>query len=356
MQAEELAKSGIIPSAYRRKPANILVAGLTGRAHGWDVFAAMRNGHGIGGRWRTGTVPAAEWGLIAMQAEELAKSDITPSAHRRKPANSLVAALTGRAHGWDVLTAMRNGHVIEGTWGMKPEAMLGLIRAAGHSVTGETGPDGAVVRGKRHDTGDVMEVAFTKADAERAGLLGKGTWKQYRQSMYYWRAVGLIGRMLFSDVTLGVYTTEELVAAEDIEATAAGGMAAAYEPVPLSEENIARFTEACETEGLDPERVLDEAFGEGVRPEPITDADLPAMRDAFRKLVDERASTPDGESPATVDSPSGTDDERPATRQQVGKIKGEYARLGIEDRLTQLAHSSELLAGVALSSHNDLTW
>lgn len=305
------------------------------------------------------TVPANEWTLMQMQAEELAKSDIIPAAYRKRPANVLVAALTGRAHGWDVLTAMRNGHVIEGTWGMKPEAMLGLIRAAGHSVTGTTDEKGATVHGKRADTGDEMTVKFTIGDAERAGIANKGTWKQYPQMMCYWRAVGLLGRMLFSDVTLGVLTSEELDRG-DGELEAEMAPARSQEPEPLSEDNLVRFREACEGEGLDPERVLDEAFGEGVRPEPITDADLPAMRDAFRTLI-ERASSSEVESPP--DSASDSDEGNPtlpgvrgmpATRAQVGKIKGEYQRLGVEDRLTQLSWSSQLLDGLVLSSHNDL--
>jgi hypothetical protein len=302
------------------------------------------------------TVPAGEWGLMMAQADELAKSDIIPAAYRRKPANIIVAAMTGRSHGWDALTAMRNGHVIEGTWGMKPEAMLGLVRAAGHSVTGGTTAAGARLMGRRADTGDEMTVEFTIEDAQRAGLAGKGTWKQYPQMMCYWRAVGLLCRMLFSDVTLGVLSSEELGDFADGDTVQeAGGMAAAYEPVSLSEENLDRFRRACEAEGLEPERVLDEAFGEGVRPDPLTDADLPAMRDAFTRLsqaAQPSESAGDGTPPAT---PADTD-ERPATRQQVGKIKEQYARLGVEDRLTQLAHSSQFLGGVSLGSHNDLTW
>jgi hypothetical protein len=253
--------------------------------------------------------------------------------------------------------------------------MVGLVRAAGHSISAEVADDRATVRGKRADNGDEFSWTFTVADAAAAGLCklvdgkvvarsstGKALpWEQYPKVMCYWRAAAMVCRMLFSDVTLGVHSTEELGAVLDaegevIEAQAAGGMARAYEPVPLSEENLARFREACETEGLDPERVLDEAFGEGVRPDPLTDADLPAMRDAFRALSERASSSGEESASATVDSSSGTDEERPATRAMVGKIKGEYERLGVPDRLTQLSHSSALLGGVPLSTHNELTY
>jgi hypothetical protein len=314
-------------------------------------------------------VPMAEFAIIQTQAETLAQSDIIPSAYRRRPANIIVAALTGRTHGWDVLTAMRNGHVIEGTWGMKPEAMLGLVRAAGHSVTGETKASGATVHGKRADTGDEMTVTFDMEDARAAGLAGKATWKQYPQMMCYWRAVGLLCRMLFSDVTLGVHTTDELGAETDED----GGVIdaqmppAAREPEPLSAENIEQFVAACSSEGLDPERVLDEAFGDGVRPDPLTTADLPAMRDAFRSLS-QRASSegpgPQSDEPSTATegapAPGPSPDEvpgvrgSPATREQVGKIKGEYQRLGVMDRVDQLAYTASII-GVVYGSHNQLT-
>jgi len=311
------------------------------------------------------TVPAAEWGLMLAQAEELSRSDIIPAAYRRKPANVVVAALTGRAHGWDVLTAMRNGHVIEGTWGMKPEAMLGLVRAAGHSVNGSTTPTGASVHGKRHDTGDEMTVDFTIEDAARAGLAGKGTWKAYPQMMCYWRAVGLLCRMLFSDVTLGVHAVDELGGQLDADGEVIETTMGPREPEPISEENMDRFRRACEAEGLEPERVLDKAFGEGVRPDPLTDADLPTMRDAFARLSQRgRPEEPAGTG-TPPPAPAGTDDEGdptlpgvrtlPATRSQVGKIKEQYKRLGVEDRLLQLSITSEMLGGVAVSSHNDLS-
>jgi len=330
---------------------------------------------------RSPTVPAQEWFLISAQADELSKSDIIPSAYRRKPANIVVAALTGRHWGWDVLTAMRNGHVIEGTWAMKPEAMVGLVRQAGHSLTAEVSDDKATVTGTRADNGDTFTYTFTVADAEQAGLCkivdgkpkarsssGKALpWEQYPKVMCYWRAAAMVCRLLFGDITAGVHSAEELAMVgadgEIIEAEIASPTRE-REPEPLSEENLDRFRRACESEGLEPERVLDEAFGEGVRPDPLTDADLPAMRDAFSRLSQAAQSPAESAGGAPPASPAGAEDEGdptlpgirglPATRAQVGKIKGEYNRLGIEDRLLQLSHSSELLGGIPLKSHNDL--
>ena len=151
--------------------------------------------------------------LVMQQAELLAspKNSIVPAAYRNNPSNIVAAGLFGRAFGWDVMTSMMNIHVIDGTASMKPEAMLGLVRRAGHSVEISIHPDGAVAVGKRADTGDEHTAQFTLADARNAGLDGKKNWKQYPEAMLQWRAVSKLCRSLFSDVVLGIgYVPEEL--------------------------------------------------------------------------------------------------------------------------------------------------
>jgi len=149
--------------------------------------------------------------LIVRQSEILAQSTVIPSAYRRKGADIVAAGLAGRAFGWDVMTSMRNHHVIEGTASLRPEAMLGLVRQAGHSVTVEVNPDGAVAHGTRADTGDEHSASFTMDDAAAAGLADKRNWKQYQDAMLTWRAVAKLCRVLFPDVVLGAgYVPEEL--------------------------------------------------------------------------------------------------------------------------------------------------
>ena len=161
---------------------------------------------------------AATFDLIMRQSEILAQSTIIPSAYRRKGADIVAAGLAGRAYGWDVMTSMRQFHVIEGTASLRPESMLGLVRQAGHSVTVEVHPDGAVAHGTRADTGDEHSASFTMDDAGAAGLADKRNWKQYRDAMLTWRAVAKLCRVLFPDVVLGAgYVPEELGA--DVTAT-----------------------------------------------------------------------------------------------------------------------------------------
>ena len=149
--------------------------------------------------------------LVMKQAEMLANANIIPKAYQRKPADIVAAGLAGRAYGWDVMSAMRNFHVIEGTASMRPEAMLGLVRQAGHSVLVEVNGNKAIATGRRYDTDDTHTAEFSMKDAEVAGLVQKRNWKQYGDAMLTWRAVSILCRVLFPDVVLGAgYVPEEL--------------------------------------------------------------------------------------------------------------------------------------------------
>jgi hypothetical protein len=160
---------------------------------------------------------AAHFDLVMRQAGMLADSTIIPRDYRKKPADIVAAGLAGRAYGWDVMTSMRQFHVIEGTASLRPESMLGLVRQAGHSVTVEHGPGLAIAHGTRHDTGDEHAASFTIADAQAAGLAGKKNWQQYEEAMLTWRAVSKLCRILFPDVVLGAgYVPEELGAVVDV--------------------------------------------------------------------------------------------------------------------------------------------
>jgi len=161
--------------------------------------------------------------LLVKQADVLGQSRIIPAAYRGRSADIIAAGLAGQSFGWDIMTSLRNYHVIEGTASLRPEAMLGLVRRAGHSVTlnlvAETsGGRAAVAIGKRADTGDEHTAKFSELDAKRAGLSGKKNWQTYLDSMLTWRAVSALCRVLFPDVVLGAgYVPEEI--GGDVDAT-----------------------------------------------------------------------------------------------------------------------------------------
>lgn len=197
----------------------------------------------------TPTPSASEFDVLMRQAQLISQSNIVPASYRGKEANVLAAAMTGRTFGWDVMTAMRNIHVIEGTASLKPEAMLGLVRRAGHSVSGEMSAAGATVTGTRRDSGDTLTITWTVEDAKRAGLWGKrGPWTNYPASMFWARVVSQLCRSLFPDVVLGLGYTPEEVGAQNVDAEGEPVTIVAtvvHEAPKVPEEFWARVGDAC---------------------------------------------------------------------------------------------------------------
>ena len=180
--------------------------------------------------------------LILRQADVLAQSNVIPSGYRRRSPDIVAAGLAGRAFGWDIMAAMRNFHVVEGTASMRPEAMLGLVRAAGHSVQFDVTDNAVSAQGRRTDNGDTHVSTFSMDDAATAGLAKKSNWTSYPEAMLTWRAVSKLCRTLFPDVVLGAGLVPEELDAE------VGPNGEAYEPrVPVT----AAKTELVEATGGD---------------------------------------------------------------------------------------------------------
>jgi hypothetical protein len=68
-QADILAKSSIVPKAYRGKSADIIAAGLAGRAFNWDTMTSMRNYHVIEGS--ASLRPEAMLGLVRLHGHSV---------------------------------------------------------------------------------------------------------------------------------------------------------------------------------------------------------------------------------------------------------------------------------------------
>jgi hypothetical protein len=144
------------------------------------------------------------------QIRMIQDTEFVPRAYRGKPHEIYACVLTGKSLGLDPLTSLRQIYIVDGKPTMSAELMVALVRRAGHSITGETSSEKAVVRGRRADNGDEHTVTFTVEDAKNAGLLDKTNWQRYRPQMLWARAATGLCRQLFADVLAGVsYTPEE---------------------------------------------------------------------------------------------------------------------------------------------------
>jgi hypothetical protein len=150
--AEKLAESGLLPPAYRARPANILYAEEYAALLGLPLMAAITGIHVIDGR------PAMSAGLIS--------------------------ALVRRA-----------GHRVRVT-GDDHQAQAEITRSDDPSWT--------------------YKSTWTIDRAKQAGLLGKTNWRQYPAAMLKARAVSEVARDACQEVLLGIqYTPDELGADDD---------------------------------------------------------------------------------------------------------------------------------------------
>lgn len=148
-------------------------------------------------------------------SEKLAQSSIIPQALRNKPADIMVVLQTGIELGLSPMLSLRSVDVIHGTPALKPQTMLALIRSKCPNALIEitdNGTDTATVRMARER--DYPDEAFTsvwtKDRAQTMGLLGKDNWKKQAITMLRWRAVGEACRMVFPDLIMGLYTSQEV--------------------------------------------------------------------------------------------------------------------------------------------------
>lgn len=156
---------------------------------------------------------------------------------RPSPGKVLLVIETGAMLGLHPAAALQSIDVVEGRATLSSQLMAALIRKAGHKLTIEKtgtieGGDFAVtVTGTRGGfLGDeTYATTWTIHRAIRAGLVdsykqnsqgvwevrarsSKGhakPWEAYAETMLKWRAVAEVGREGFSDVTFGLYSTEE---------------------------------------------------------------------------------------------------------------------------------------------------
>ena len=197
--SEALAKSDLVPTAYRGKPANILLATIAGQELGLGVAQSLRAMHIIEG----------------------------------KP------TLTADAMG---ALCLRHADVCE---------YLTLIESSERAAVYET---------RRHGAPTPVRLSWTYEQAVAAGLAQKATWKAHRAAMLRARCLSAICRAVYPDLVLGVYDPDEL-AESDVqhpERPAAGTASVAPEAEPAAVPAVVEpdVKEITTSKGGAPRRIL----------------------------------------------------------------------------------------------------
>lgn len=133
--------------------------------------------------------------------------------HIKGPADALLIMQRGAEMGITAVNALQNMYVINGKASMSAQIAVGVCKASplcryfqcveyeAERVTWET---------HRVGNPNPTRVTFTKDDAQRAGLWGRGMWAKYPQNMLSARASINLARMEYSDLLAGIYTPDEL--------------------------------------------------------------------------------------------------------------------------------------------------
>lgn len=142
-------------------------------------------------------------------AKVLGMSALLPQALRGKPADVLVTVLYGREMGLTPMQSIQGIYVVNGRPTCGGKLLLAKVRQAGHRVKIEaTAKAARCTITRADDPGNPHTEEFTWADAERAKLTGKDTWKSWPKQMLTWRAVSNAVNVACPEVAMGFEITE----------------------------------------------------------------------------------------------------------------------------------------------------
>jgi hypothetical protein len=169
----------------------------------------------------TNTAPARGLALASFDDawrfwQMVAKTEFAPKDFRGKPEACLLAGQHAAELGLGPMQGLQCIAVINGRPSIWGDAALALVQSSAvcewvtEKVTGDGDAMVATCEAKRRGYPQPTTVAFSVADAKKAGLWGKaGPWTQYPRRMLQLRARGFALRDAFPDVLKGLVTAEE---------------------------------------------------------------------------------------------------------------------------------------------------
>lgn len=145
-------------------------------------------------------------------AKMLAGSALIPGVLRGKPADVMIILMKGRELGLSPLQAMAEVYVVEGRPSASAKLKVGLCLqrrdVCEYFRLVESSPKHARYETKRAGS-DPVTLTWTLEQANRAGLLGRATWKAYGETMLRHRCASALADAVYPDLVQGLVTDDE---------------------------------------------------------------------------------------------------------------------------------------------------
>ena len=158
-------------------------------------------------------------------SQALSEGNLIGEAFRKSPANILATIMHGAALGLNPAQSLVAVHVIEGRPSLSADAMRGVC--VSHPDVCEffrcieTTAERATFSTQR--VGDPpLDLSFTMQAAQQAGLSGRKNYQRYPAAMLRARAGAGLARLVYPDLLMGVYDTDEMDEMDEIAAPRPG--------------------------------------------------------------------------------------------------------------------------------------
>ena len=166
---------------------------------------------------------ASATGIIPRTLDDVARmakmAHASGLARVASPEAAGVILLTGAELGLSPMQSLRGIYVVDGKPVLSADLMVAVVKRSDVCVywrTVESTTETCTIETQREREPSPARKTWTRADAERAGLLNRGPWKQYPAQMLRHRCAADLAREVFPDVVLGLYTPDEMDAHEDV--------------------------------------------------------------------------------------------------------------------------------------------
>ena len=156
----------------------------------------------------TNAVTIVPYADIERMAIAVAKSGLFGIRTKEQAEALMVIA---QAEGRHPAIAARDYHIINGKPSLKSDALLARFQQNGGRIEwGKSDSDDVMSAKFSHPQGGTVEIRWTLAMAERAGLTRNPTWRSYPRQMLRARVISEGVRAVFPGVAVGTYTVEEV--------------------------------------------------------------------------------------------------------------------------------------------------